>query len=130
MKTGLTTLALIALLSASGTTTALAHEDFSESGTLHWIGQVTQAQSQPTANATAPYGYAVTGNADRVVNIDSSTRYLNVTRLETLQINAGGKSVTWKFDTFSTRAFPLSKVIPGLEGVTVYVDESPFYQGG
>lgn len=64
------------------------------------------------------------------MNIDSSTRYLNVTRLEAVQPNADGMSVIWKFDTFGTRPFPLSKIIPGYERVTVYVAESPIYQGG
>lgn len=49
-------------------------------------------------------------------------------RLETIQINAGGKSVTWKFDTLGTASFPLSKAIPGFDNVTVYVAENPSYQ--
>lgn len=130
MKTKLATLTLTALLSAVGTTTALAHEDYSEGGSLHWLTHVAQAKSQPTANQSAAFGYAVAGATDRIVTIDSGTRYLNVTRLETVQINTGGKSVTWKFDTFGTQSFPLSRVVPGLDGVTVYVTENPSYQGG
>lgn len=130
MKTKLATLTLAALLSAAGTTAALAHEDYSEGASLHWLTHVAQATSQPTANQSAPFGYAVAGPADRSVAIDSGTRYLNVTRLETVQINAGGKSVTWKFDTLGTQSFPLSQVVPGLDGVTVYIAENPSYQGG
>jgi hypothetical protein len=55
---------------------------------------------------------------------------LNVTRQETVKINVGGKSVVWSFDTLGTPSFPLSKVIPGAEGITVYVAESPSLQGG
>ena len=70
------------------------------------------------------------GAAARVVSIDAGTKYLNVTRLETVQIKVGGKSVTWMFDTLGTASFPLSKVIPGTDGVTVYVAENPAYIGG
>ncbi len=66
----------------------------------------------------------------RVVNIDSGTKYLNVTRLETIRINVGGKSVIWMFDTLGTASFPLAKIIPGTDGVTVYVAENPAYSGG
>lgn len=106
MKSKFASLALIALLSAGGTTTALAFKvkDYLE-----------------------PFGYAVKSPADRTVNIDGGTKYLNVTRLETVQINAGGKSVTWRFDTFGSVSFPFSKVLPGYEGVTVYVAEHPVY---
>jgi hypothetical protein len=63
-----------------------------------------------------------------VVTIDSATRYLNVTQLEAVQINLGGKNVAWIFDTLGTAPFPLSKVIPGTESVTVFVAENPTYQ--
>ncbi len=129
MKTKLTTLTLIALLSAAGTTTALAHEDYSEGASLHWLSHLAQA-SQPTANANSPLGYAVTGQVGRVVTIDSGTKYLNVTRGETVQINVAGKSVTWVFDTLGTPSFTLDKIIPGAGNVTVYVDRNPSEQGG
>lgn len=129
MKRNTIGLTLIALLGGIGSTAALAHEDYSEGGTLHWIAHVAEAKSQPTANAQAPFGYAVDGGADRAVDIGPATKYLNVTRLETIRINAGGKSVTWKFDTLGTPSFPLSKVIPGLDGVAVYVAENPSYRG-
>lgn len=129
MKTKLTTLTLIALLSAAGTTTALAHEEYSEAGTAHWLSHVSESRNQPTANQLAPYGYASSSPAARVVNVDSSTRHINITRLEAVKINVGGKSVTWMFDTLGTAPFPLAKIIPGAEGVTVYVAENPAYQG-
>jgi hypothetical protein len=130
MKTTLTKIALIASLGAIGTTAAMAHEDYSEGGSLHWLSHASESKGQPTANQLAPFGYQSTGTAARVVSIDSSTKYLNVTRLETVQIKAGGKTVTWMFDTLGTAPFPLSKIIPGTDGVTVYVAENPAYIGG
>ena len=76
----------------------------------------------------APHGYATTGAAAREISVNSGTKYLNVTRLETVKINVNGKSVTWSFDTLGTRAFPLSNIVPGAEGVTVYVAENPYYR--
>lgn len=37
MKRNIIGLTLIALLSGIGSTAALAHEDYSEGGSLHWI---------------------------------------------------------------------------------------------
>lgn len=128
MKTKLAKLALIVALST--TTTVYAHEDYSEGGSLHWISHATESRSEPTANQLARYGYTSSGAVARVVIVDSSTKYLNVTRLETVQIKVGGKDVTWMFDTLGTAPFPLSKIIPGAEGVTVYVVENPAYIGG
>lgn len=130
MKTTLTKIALIASLSAIGTTAALAHEDYSEGGSLHWLSHASESKSQPTANQLAPFGYQSTAAAARVVSVDAGTKYLNVTRLETVQIKADGKTVTWMFDTLGTAPFPLSKIIPGTDGVTVYVAENPAYIGG
>lgn len=130
MKTNTTQLILIAALGFAVTGTSYAHEDYSEGQSLHWISHVAESKSQPTANQLAPYGYATSSAAARVVTIDSGTKYLNVTRLETIRINVGGKSVTWTFDTLGTASFPLAKVIPGADGVTVYVTENPAYTGG
>ena len=132
MNTKIMSLALITLLSAGGAMTAQAHVDYdySDSGATHWLEHGAQTASSPTQKQLAPFGYAVDTPADRIVNIDGRSRYLNVTRLETVQLNAAGKSVTWKFDTFGTRPFALSNVISGYEGITVFVAESPIYQGG
>lgn len=131
MKTNIAQLVLaVAALGFAASGPSYAHEDNSEAGTNHWLSHLSESRSLPTANQLAPYGYATPGAAARVVNVDSSTQYLNVTRLEVVQINAGGKSVTWKFDTLGTGAFPLAKVIPGSEGVMVYVAEHPDYIGG
>jgi len=130
MKTKFTALTLIALLSAGGATTALAHEDYSEGASLHWLSHVSESKGIPTASQLAPYGYAATKSADREITLTGASTYLNVTRLETVKINVGGKSVVWTFDTLGTAAFPLVKVIPGADGVTVYVAENPAHQGG
>jgi len=135
MKTHFTKIALIAALSAAGATTAFAHTDYSEggyseAGSAHWLSHVAESRSQPTANQLAPYGYVASGGAGRVLNVDSGTKYINVSRLETVQINVGGKSVVWTFDTFGTVPFPLSTIISGAEGVTVYVAENPASRGG
>jgi hypothetical protein len=135
MKTHFTKIALIAALSAAGATTAFAHTDYSEggyseAGSAHWLSHVAESRSQPTANQLAPYGYVASGGAGRVLNVDSGTKYINVSGLETVQINVGGKSVVWTFDTFGTVPFPLSTIISGAEGVTVYVAENPASRGG
>jgi len=130
MKTNIAKLTLIAALGFSVAGTSYAHEDYSEGQSLHWLSHVSESKSQPTTNQLAPYGYATSSAAARVVNMDSGTKYLNVTRLETIRINVGSKSVTWTFDTLGTASFPLAKVIPGAEGVTVYVTENPAYTGG
>lgn len=100
MKTNFAKLTLIASLCMAGAATAYAASD-------------------------SGYGLASVNANARTVNVDSNTKYLNVTRGETVQINAGGKSVTWKFDTRyqGSTSFPLSSVIPEASGVTVYVAE-------
>lgn len=129
MKTNIAQFVLVvAALGFAATGTSYAHEDYSDSASTHWLSHLPI--SQPTANQLAPYGYATSSAATRGVNIDGGTKYLNVTRLETIQINAGGKSVIWTFDTLGTASFPLAKIIPGAEGVTVYVTENPNYTGG
>ncbi|GAB5604810.1 CzcE family metal-binding protein [Sideroxyarcus sp. TK5] len=129
MKRHIISLTLVASLFGTGSTAAFAHGTFSEEESMHWLTHVAETIKQPTANERAPFGYAVDGKADRSIDIGQGTKYLNVTRLETIRINAGGKSVTWKFDTMGTASFPLSNVIPGLNGITVYVEESPLYRG-
>jgi len=130
MKTKFSQLALIAAISLAAAGTSYAHEDYSEAGTNHWLSHVSEAKGAPTANQLAPYGYAASRNADREVTLSSGSKYLNVTRLETIKINLGGKSVVWTFDTLGTASFPLSKIVSGADGITVYVTENPAYQGG
>ena len=129
MKTKFSKLALIAAIGLAAAGTSYAHEDYSEARIDHWLRHVSESQSAPTANQLAPFGYAATKNADREVSLPSGGKYLNVTRLETLKLNVGGKSVVWTFDTLGTAAFPLSKIVPEADGITVYLTENHFYQG-
>lgn len=112
-------------IAASGA--VYAHEDATEAGANHWISHLGENPSAPTTNELARYGYPAARNADREVTLTSGDKYLNVTRLETVQINIAGKSVLWTFDTLGTDSFPLSKVISGADGITVYVKGNPFY---
>ena len=122
MKTNITQLTLLAALSIVGASTAYA-----DNHAPYWPATSTSAAY---ADDHAPYGHATSTAATRQVNIDSGTKYLNVTRFETVQLNVAGKSVTWTFDTLGKTPFPLSKVIPGADDVTVYVAENPSYSGG
>ena len=131
MKTNIARLILVvAALGFAAAGPSYAHEDYSEAGTNHWLSHVSESKSQPTTNQLAPYGYATSSAAARVVTIDSSTKYLNVTRLETIRIDVGSKSFAWTFDTLGTASFPLAKIISGTDGVTVYITENPVYTGG
>lgn len=121
------TIASALLAVASG---AAAHTDYSETGTTHWLEHVQASSSQPSERQQAPYGYAAPGGAPgRLIVVDKDTRYLNVVQLETVAVRVGDRTVNWTFDAFPMRSFPLSKIIPGAEGVTVYVAESPMYRG-
>ena len=125
MKTKFSQLALIAAIGLATAGTSYAHEDYSEAGTYHWLSHVSESQGAPTATQLAPFGYAATKNADREVSLPGGSKYLYVTRLETVKINVGGKSVVWTFDTLGAAPFPLSKIVPGADGITVYVTENP-----
>jgi hypothetical protein len=128
MKSTLTrTVVATALITvASG---AFAHEDYSERGTTHWLEHQQAATSQPSERELARYGYASSGTPVRGVAVDKDTRHINVVRLETIAIRVADKTVNWSFDTLGTASFPLSKIIPGVEGVTVHVAENPMYRG-
>jgi hypothetical protein len=130
MKTKFSQLALMAAISVAAAGTAYAHEDYSEGAALHWVGHISETKGASTANPQAPFGYAATKNAAREVSLASGSKNLNVTRLETVKIIVGGKSVVWTFDTLGTTPFPLSKIVSGADGITVYVTENPAYQGG
>lgn len=129
MKSTLTR-AIVATALISAASGAFAHEDYSEGGATHWLEHVQASPSQPTERQLAPYGYAATGAPERAVVIDSNSRYLNVVQLETVAIRMGGKTVNWTFDAFPGRSFPLSKIIPGADDVTVYVEVNPMWRGG
>lgn len=130
MKTKFFQLAMITAIGIAGVGTSYAHEDYSEAGSNHWLSHVSETKGAPTANQLSPFGYAATKSADREINLSSDSKYLNVTRLETIKVNVGGKSVVWTFDTFGTAPFPLSKIVSGADSITVYVAEDPSRQGG
>ncbi|MCC4118140.1 CzcE family metal-binding protein [Aromatoleum toluclasticum] len=118
------------MLMLAATAGASAHTEYSESGTAHWLEHVSASINQPTERQLAPYGYASPGaTPGRAIVVGKETRYLNVEQLETVAIRVGDRAVIWTFDAFPRRNFPLSKIIPGAEGVTVYVAESPLYRG-
>lgn len=118
----------LAIVLASGSA-AYAHEENSDAMISHWLSHVADGEGTPTANQLSPYGYPATRSADREINV-SDGKHLNVTRLETVKITVSGKSIVWTFDTLGTRSFPLSKILPGAGGITVYVAENPMYSGG
>lgn len=129
MKSTLTrTVVATALITAASG--AFAHEDYSESGATHWLEHVQASSSQPSERQLARYGYASSATPVRGVIVDKDTPHINVVRLETVAIRVADKTVNWTFDTLGTASFPLSKIIPGVEGVTVYVTESPMYRDG
>ncbi|HCZ13959.1 MAG TPA: hypothetical protein DHV85_05035 [Candidatus Accumulibacter sp.] len=130
MKNKLAKFSLIAALSVTAATTAFAHQDYSETQIEHWLTHVQESKGQPTSNQMAAYGYASPGVAARTLQVDNGTQALNVARMETVRIDANGKSVTWTFDTLGSRPFPLSKILPGTQDVTVYVNEGAAYSGG
>ena len=71
----------------------------------------------------------VTPRRSRTVTVNADTRYINVTRLETVAPEVGDKTVNWTFDTLGNEQLPLSKVVPN-DKVTVYLEESPLYRSG
>ncbi len=129
MRTSIIKLTLVAALTAAGAASALADRGYSGSDAHLPGGEGYEGGGTSAAHAPAPYGYATTAAPAREIRLADASRYLNVTRMETVRIVAGGKTVTWNFDTLSTNAFPLSKIIPGADGITVFVSESPLYRG-
>lgn len=72
---------------------------------------------------------ASTSWIDRQVELKPRDKYLNVTRGETVLIKSGSTAFAWKFDTLGTPVFSLSDIAPkdfGMQGVRVYVEQSPF----
>lgn len=128
MKARLTKFALLAG-SAVVTTMSFAQETQMQRSGGQEIQQVKIVRPA-LAGQRDPYGYASTGIPERTVDLSGGKKYLNVTRLETIQINKDGKSVTWTFDTLGLPSFSLARVIPWAPGVTVYMEESPLYRGG
>ncbi len=85
MKTKFPKLAMITAISLVAAGTSYAHEDYSEAGINHWLNHVSDTKSVLRANQLASFGYAAAKNADREVTLASGSKYLNVTRLETIK---------------------------------------------
>ena len=130
MKKSIIAILAVSAISTLGSSAAFAHEDYSERGTLHWLEHVQERVSSPSERELATYGYASNAAPSRTVTVNADTSYVNVTRLETVALKIGDKTVNWTFDTLGTNSFPLSKVVPGADKVTVYLEESPLYRSG
>jgi hypothetical protein len=85
-----------------------------------------QALAASTGSAS-PHGSMTSAAPFRAIDIGNGTRHINVTRFETVALRSNGHDTNWTFDTLNTRSFPLSSIVPGADGVTVYVMESPLY---
>jgi len=82
----------------------------------------------------ADYGtQTAAANADRIINIDAGTKYVNVDNGETVQFKVDGQMFTWHFDTVGNgTSFDLSKIAPAsakLQGIQAYVAANPLYRG-
>jgi hypothetical protein len=68
---------------------------------------------------------------DRIIVIDGSSKWVNVTGGKTVRFVAGDQSFDWLFDTFlSSPVFDLREIAPaGMidRSVTVYVSPDPLY---
>ncbi|MDS4016063.1 MAG: CzcE family metal-binding protein [Candidatus Accumulibacter sp.] len=128
MKTPIALIAILGTLSVTSSA-AIAHEDSTEAGAIHWLSHSAASASVPSARQLAPYGYVAAKEADREVVLSAGQKYLNVTRLETVRLNVAGKSVIWTFDTLGAASFSLDKIVPGASGVTVHVAENLTYRG-
>ncbi|MEW6331346.1 MAG: CzcE family metal-binding protein [Pseudomonadota bacterium] len=75
------------------------------------------------------------GSADRTIALGADAKWVNVTGGETIKFVVGGKSFSWRFDTFSTSpVFELDKIAPAgmLDGrsIKVYVSPDPQQTSG
>ena len=84
-----------------------------------------------TAQVADPYGMSVSNAlVDREIQIDPSTKYVNVNQGETIRFVAQGKSFVWKFVTFGRRPFELAKIAPAdfaAPNAVVYLGLNPLY---
>lgn len=97
------------------------------------IAAAGSAFAQGPQGNPADYGNPVaTGAAARKVDLQSDTHYVNVTNGETIEFTNGSDSVIWHFDTFPGQTgVDLQSIAPRLnaQGVRVYVQDNPLYQG-
>ena len=94
------------------------------------------AWGQPVSSA-AFGSMAADGQAERTIPIRPDTRWVNVTRAETVRFVVGDgtaqKTFTWRFDTLPSRPFSLNVIAPqgvlGGQQVTVYVARNRIQDG-
>jgi hypothetical protein len=77
-------------------------------------------------------GHAVTNSqSNRTIDIDSSTKYVNVSNGETVNFNINGQVVAWHVSTYpGVHVFNLKQIAPDLGGVDdirVFVAPNPLY---
>lgn len=92
------------------------------------------ASSSPMKNTVDIYGSAVpVAAATRQIALTPDTKWINVTRGESVNFVAGGKSFTWNFYTLRSEAnFDLSEIAPkdiNLKQIRVYVAKKPGESG-
>ena len=66
------------------------------------------------------------GSAFGTIRITPASRYVNVYRYRTVNLDINGKVVTWRFDGLA-RVFPLTDIVPGVPpNILVYVTQISF----
>jgi hypothetical protein len=101
--------------------------------TLSFLALALCGAVHANAAPAADLGHvAAAGNAERVIEVTSATRYLNVTNGETVTIRQGEHSVTWHVQAPNNlNAVPLSRVAPQDEAgheVLIYIAPGQQYQ--
>lgn len=91
--------------------------------------------SWSNAHASPDYGSLATGAVpDRTITIRDSTKYVNVTKFETIRFLVRGadgreSNFVWRFDTLGVPIFPLKDIAPagllGNQSPRVYVAMQP-----
>lgn len=84
------------------------------------------ASSSPMKNTVAPYGNAIPAEAaTRQITLTPGTKWVNVTRGESVNFMAEGKSFAWNFYTLrSDTSFDLATIAPkdiNVQQIRVYV---------
>ena len=100
---------------------------------LSSIGLSSAANAAGATGANADFGVAVAANSyDRVINLKSDTKWINVVDGETIRFNFGDKAFSWHFSTFNEQSFDLSAIAPrdiDVKGVRVFVSRDPMLSG-
>lgn len=87
------------------------------------------ASAETFLNGESFYGQpSRTGTGARVVNLDTTPKYINVEYGETVTFRSQGKEFSWTFDGLDGRAVDIRKVAPAgfaATPLTVYVEPNP-----